>query len=194
VLLDVVLAEREHHGAETLVLTSASSKTAYGLAHLLRERPVRTVGLTSTSRREWVAGLGLYDEVLAYDDLGGLDAAAGAVLVDFTGDPSLLHAVRERLAGALVHAVLVGFTHDREASGAAAPPEPEQEFFFAPAEIARRGRGFARQYAEAWPSFAPVAARALRIERVTDGDGLLRVYRELLEGRADPAAGFIASL
>jgi hypothetical protein len=104
-----------------------------------------------------------------------------------------LDAVRERLAGALVRAILVGFTHDREAAGAA-PPGPEQEFFFAPAEIVRHGRGFARRYAEAWQGFAPVAERALRIERVTDGDGLVRVYRELLEGRADPAAGFVASL
>ena len=175
-------------------MTSASSKTAYGLAHRLRERPVRTVGLTSRSRQAWVSELGLYDEVLAYDDLGPLDAGGGAVLVDFTGDPSLLDAVRERLAGALVHAILVGFTHDREASDAVTPAGPEQEFFFAPGEIVRRGRGFAGAYAEAWRSFASVAERAVRIERITDGDGLLRVYRELLDGRADPAAGFIASL
>jgi hypothetical protein len=188
------LAEQEQHGAATVVLTSASSKTAYGLAHLLRERPVRTVGLTSPSRREWVTELGIYDEILAYDDLSGLEAGGGAVLVDFTGDPSLLGAVRERLGGALVHSTLVGFTHDREASDAATPAGPEEEFFFAPTEIERRGRGFAREYAQAWASFAPVAERVLRIERVTDGDGLVRAYRELLDGRADPAVGFVASL
>ena len=194
VLLDLALDEREFHGAETVILTSASSKTAYGLAHLLRDRPVRTVGLTSPSRRSWVADLGLYDQVLAYDDLSGLEAGGGAVLVDYTGDPALSGAVRERLAGALAHAILVGFTHDREASDAAAPAGPEQEFFFAPDEIVRRGRGFGLIYAEAWRSFAPVAERALRIEHVTDGDGLLRVYRELLEGRVDPAVGYIVSL
>ena len=50
------------------------------------------------------------------------------------------------------------------------------------------------RYAQAWQGFAPVAARAMRIERITGGDGLLRVYRELLEGRADPAAGYVVSL
>src|SRR5215218_7929261 len=60
------------NGARTIVLTSASSKTAYGLAHLLRERPVETIGLTSAARRAWVDGLGLYDAVLAYDGLSGL--------------------------------------------------------------------------------------------------------------------------
>jgi hypothetical protein len=34
----------------------------------------------------------------------------------------------------------------------------------------------------------------MRIERVTDGDQLLRVYRDLLEGRVDPGVGCIATL
>jgi len=65
VLLDQVLSEAGFNGARAVVLTSASSKTAYGLAHLLRERPVQTIGLTSAARRGWVDGLGLYDAVLA---------------------------------------------------------------------------------------------------------------------------------
>ncbi len=34
----------------------------------------------------------------------------------------------------------------------------------------------------------------MRIERVIGGDGLVRVYRDLPEGRADPAVGHVASL
>jgi hypothetical protein len=34
----------------------------------------------------------------------------------------------------------------------------------------------------------------MRIERVTGGDELVQVYRDLLEGRADPAVGYVASL
>jgi hypothetical protein len=180
VALDLVLADADG----TVVLTSASSKTAYGLAHLLRERAVPTVGLTSARHRDWVEGLGLYDAVVTYDDLHEL-RAPGAVLVDFAGDRALLRAVQERLGGP--RTILVGFTH-----GTAEPVAGEP--FFAPDEIVRRGREFGRRYAEAWRTFAPVAERTLRIERVTDGVELVRVYRDLLAGRADPAAGYVVSL
>jgi Protein of unknown function (DUF2855) len=133
--------------------------------------------------------LGLYDEVLGYDELGRLSAPGGAVLVDFAGDPALVDALRERLAGELARSILVGFTHDRQALHG-----PDEEFFFAPDEIVRRGRGFGQRLAEAWREFAPVAERVLRIERITDGDELLRVYRGLLEGRADPGTGYVVSL
>jgi Protein of unknown function (DUF2855) len=80
VLLDLVLSERGLGDARTVVLTSASSKTAYGLAHLLRGRHVETIGLTSGTRRAWVEGLGLYDAVMAYDEVGDLGARGDAVL------------------------------------------------------------------------------------------------------------------
>jgi hypothetical protein len=194
VVLDLMLAERGLDEVGTVVLTSASSKTAYGLAHLLRGRPVQTVGLTSAPRRDWVKGLGVYDEVLTYDEVSALRASGGAVLIDFAGDRAVVAAVHERLAGALTRSILVGFTHSRQESGEPPPAGPELEFFFAPDEIVRRGREFGQRYAEAWRAFAPVATRALRIERVTDGDELMRVYRELLDGSADPAAGYVVSL
>lgn len=83
VMLDLDLSENGL--PDTVVLTSASSKTALGLAHLLRGRPVRIAGLTSPQRTAWVEDLGLYDDVLGYDDLDRLDAGDDAVLVDFTG-------------------------------------------------------------------------------------------------------------
>jgi hypothetical protein len=172
------------------VLTSASSKTAYGLAHLLRERPVRTVGLTSPPRREWVEGLGVYDAVLTYRDAGALTVDGGVVVVDFAGDLELVRAVHDRLRGAVTRSVAVGFTHGREVGERA----PEQEFFFAPDEIMRRGNEFRHGYAEAWRSFAPFAARALRIEHIGDGDALVRAYRTLLAGDADPATAYVVSL
>jgi hypothetical protein len=193
-LLDLVLSEAGFDNARTVVLTSASSKTAYGLAHLLRERPVETVGLTSASRREWVEGLGLYDTVLAYEDLGEVRAPGGAVFVDFAGDRGLVRGVHEQLGDALQRSVLVGFTHHEAAADEASLPGPVPEFFFAPTEMAKRGRELADQYAGAWRDFAPVVQRTMRIERVADGDQLLRVYRDLLEGRVDPGVGCIATL
>jgi len=169
---------------------------------------VQTVGLTSAARLEWVEALGLYDAVLPYDAAGDLArgggagaddrrevaGGAGAVLVDFAGDAALLRRIHETLGYALVRSILVGFTHRRAPADEAPMPGPKPEFFFAPDEMVRRGRELGRRYAEAWPGFAPVVERALRIVRVEGGDELVRVYRELLEGRADPAAGHVVSL
>ena len=46
-LVDDFLAENEFFGAKRVLLSSASSKTAYGLAHLVHARGIRTIGLTS---------------------------------------------------------------------------------------------------------------------------------------------------
>jgi hypothetical protein len=194
VLLDQVLSERGLGGARTVVLTSASSKTAYGLAHLLRMRHLETIGLTSGTRRAWVEGLGLYDEVLAYDDVGDLGAPGSTVLVDFAGDRRLVRRLHEQLGDALERSILVGFTHRQLGADEAPLPGPVPEFFFAPDEMVRRGRELARRYAVAWQEFAPVVERTMRIERVTDGDQLVHVYRELLDGRTDPAVGYVVTL
>jgi hypothetical protein len=194
VLLDLVLSEGGFNAAPTVVLTSASSKTAYGLAHLLRARPVETIGLTSASHQDWVERLGLYNAVLSYDQLGELSAPGGAVLLDFAGDRTLIRKLHEQLGEELRRSLLVGFTHRQAEADEAPLPGPAAEFFFAPDEMARRGRELGQRYAAAWREFAHVAKRTMRIERVTDGAELVRIYRDLLEGRADPAVGYVVSI
>jgi len=116
------------------------------------------------------------------------------VLVDFAGDRALVRGVHEQLGATLVRSMIVGFTHWQADADEAPLPGPVPYFFFAPDEMARRGRELAERYAAAWRKFAPVAERTMRIERVTDGAELVGVYRDLLEGRADPAVGYVVSL
>ena len=194
VVLDSALAEDAWDGAATAILTSASSKTAFGLAHLLRCRSVQTIGLTSERHREWVASLALYDRVLTYAQAGDLDVTGGAVLVDFAGDRALVSTLHERLGHALMRSVLVGFTHREVVDDRLPSTGPATEFFFAPDEMARRGPDLARAYAEAWVGFAPLVDRAMRIERITDADALVAAYRALVHGRTDPAVGYVVSL
>src|ERR1700691_1299148 len=73
-LVDDFLSEHEFCGARRLILTSASSKTAFGLAHLLqaRHKQVEVVGLTSASNADFVRSLGCYDGVVTYDEITSL--------------------------------------------------------------------------------------------------------------------------
>jgi hypothetical protein len=194
VLLDLLLAEPEFTGIDTVVLTSASSKTAYGLAHLLSARPVTVIGLTSPSRRAWLSGRGLYDEVLDYGQLDRLQARGSAVVVDVAGDPELLARVHQRLGTSLRRSILVGFTRGRVRPDDDTLPGPAPEFFFAPDAMLRWRRELGRRYAEAWQGFAPVVEDMMRIVPLDDPDDLRRAYLDLLAGRVDPATGFVVTL
>ncbi len=59
--------------------------------------------------------------------------------------------------------------------------------------MVRRGRELGQRYAAAWKHFAPVAEREMPVERITRGDELVRIYRDLLAGQADPAVGYVVS-
>jgi hypothetical protein len=113
------------------------------------------------------------------------------VLIDFAGDWALVGRLHERLGSALRRSLLVGYTHRR---GDAVEPPASAVLYSTPAEIVRRGRSFATDYAEAWRGFAPVAERLLRIERLIGGAALTRAYGELLEGRADPGVAHVVEL
>ena len=60
------LAAEAWHGAGVVVLTSASSRTAYATAAAIREHddPPKVVGLTSSANMAFTTRLGLYDTVL----------------------------------------------------------------------------------------------------------------------------------
>src|SRR3954463_5689815 len=57
-------------GAETVVISSASSKTSYGTAFLLDD--IHRVGLTSEKNRAFTESLGCYDEVVTYDEVASM--------------------------------------------------------------------------------------------------------------------------
>ncbi|MFC8849270.1 DUF2855 family protein [Micromonospora sp. NPDC057141] len=123
-------------GAKSMVVTSASCKTALGMVDELRERGagITAVALTSARNKAFVERLGGYDEVLTYDAIGSAPVTAPAVLVDFTGSAPILGAVYEHFAPSLLSGVLIGLTHPDPADQAPPGlPDPQPAFFFTPA-------------------------------------------------------------
>jgi Protein of unknown function (DUF2855) len=66
-----------------VLLSSASSKTASAIAFLLASRGSAVIGLTSPRNEPFVRGLGVYDEVAAYD-----------AFIDVAGDERVRERVR----------------------------------------------------------------------------------------------------
>ncbi len=199
-LIDDLLGDAGDFGAEQIVVSSASSKTAIGVAHCARRRGARTVGLTSLANLGFVEGLDVYDEVRPYDDIDAL-ADSPSAFVDIAGNADVRLAAHRHLADGLRYSMTVGNTHwDHEAAMGAEPlPGPAPEFFFAPGQIAKRheewGRAeLDRRLAAAWHDYAGWAGTWLEFRDVRGAEAVTEVYRELLAGRSDPRAGFICSL
>ena len=73
-VIDDWLGDNDLFAATTVVLSSASSKTAIGVAHLMSMREgVHVVGLTSPGNVDFTTSLGCYDQVVTYADVGTLD-------------------------------------------------------------------------------------------------------------------------
>ncbi|MFD9704289.1 DUF2855 family protein [Lentzea sp. NPDC059081] len=188
-LLADKLADNDFFGARTVVLSSASSKTAFGTAQCLRAHGVRLVGLTSPRNVKFVESLGLYDTVLPYD--AAVDVAP-SVYLDFSGSADVRTTLHDRLGADLVKDISIGLTHQ------AASADPRSEFFFAPDQLRKRtadwgGDGFAQRFGEAWRAFTAQAGDWVGVARHSGPDGLAEVWRTVVRGEADPAKAAVIS-
>ncbi|MDO8365105.1 MAG: DUF2855 family protein [Actinomycetota bacterium] len=212
-VIDDMLADSGFLGG-CVVVSSASSKTAIGVAHLLSRRAgVRVVGLTSAANAEFVGELGCYHDVVTYDALAAGGTGSGlpvgtAAYVDIAGDATVTRAVHQHFGDRLVHSMIVGGTHwnaapptaGGEGEGAlSAMRGPSPQFFFAPTQIAKRthewGRdGLEARTTEAWTAYRDWADEWLHFHRAFGPAEVEHTYRELLAGRVDPRVGHVCTM
>jgi hypothetical protein len=199
-LIDDFLAEHGFFGGKTVLITSASSKTAMGLAYCLKQRGAdrpEIVGLTSKRNAGFVAGLGTYDRTVTYDAVGGPSAARGAVLVDIAGGEATLRAVHAALGDELKYSCRVGFTQWRDAAPVVEDlPGVRPVFFFAPDRVKARlsdwgQKEFATRVGAASAAFVADARRWLKLETHSGPEAIMVAYRTLLAGDARPDVGHI---
>ena len=207
-LIDDFLADSDFFGARTVILSSASSKTAYGTAFCLARRrgapgAVATVGLTSPGNAGFARSLGCYDEVLTYDEVATAVRLAPTVYVDFSGSAPVRTAVHQRLGDLLGYDCAVGATHWDALGGVPDLPGPAPVLFFAPAQGAKRvGEwgvdGFQQRLTTAWNAFMdPVTRAGDPWLTVVSGRGARAVeecYAALLDGSVPAAEGHVLSV
>ena len=198
-LAEDMLDDADNHCAEATVITSASAKTSIALAWCVRDRGTRAIGLTSAPNRDFVVGLGCYDQVATYDDIESLDGSTSAVVVDMAGDRAVLGRVHEHYGASLAFSLSVGATHHDAERSTDPLPGPAPEFFFAPGQIEKRnadwgpGQVMARMGTQ-WARFVAFTDDWLQIVRVDGPDAIAAAYDDVLNGRRSPADGLICSL
>ena len=197
-LIDDFLDENAFFGARSVIVSSASSKTSMGLAFQLHRRGrCEVIGLTSQKNRAFVEGLGCHHRVVAYEDVRSLPKVA-TVFVDMAGDGEVSGAVHSHFGDALRYSCQVGGTHWRNLAFGVELPGPAPVLFFAPDRLTKRladwgPQAFQRRLGEAWITFLPRLDSSMVVERDRGKDAMRRVYLDTLDGRADPAKGYIVS-
>ena len=200
-LIEYFMRSEDWFGAEQVILTSASSKTAMGLASVARRNSpqVRRIGLTSTGNVQFVKDSGLYDEVLAYDAVGAI-AKEASVTVDFAGNGKVLKELHIHFGDDLKYSCLVGATHvDERGAGLGVNddlPGPRPTLFFAPdhAVALFKQHGPERagaMVAESWHAFLEDAEGSIEIERHSGLGAARDVFVEMVGGKVDPAKGIV---
>jgi len=172
-LLDDYQAENSFFGAESIILSSASSKTAIGTAHLLAKRSehVSVIGLTSKANMAFVESLGCYDT-----------------------------RIHNHFGDNLKDSCMVGTTH-WHAFGRLNEtlPGPKPELFFAPSYAQERIKewgmdGFQKRVAQVWNDFIPSTTNWISLKQGQGQEALLNAYQALLTNMSNPAHGHILSL
>jgi hypothetical protein len=199
-MLDDFFEENTHFGARAVVIASASSKTAIGLAFLLaRNASCDLIGLTSSANVPFVKGLGCYDRVLPYDGIETLAAGVPIAFVDMSGNGSVIGALHRHFRDAMKHSCVVGATHWERRGGEEELPGPPPTLFFAPAQIEKRAQewgpgGLEERFAAAWGPFVESVAKWMTVVEHRGPDAVRRAYLDTLGGRARPDEGHILSL
>lgn len=134
------LREAAWFSAEQVVIVSASSKTGLGLASALKrdQTSPKTVGITAPKNRDFVIGLGLYDQVVTYDEIERTLSQRPSVVVDMAGSGTVLGRVHRHLGEAMLHSISVGLTHWDEVGGGTGIIRERSEMFFVPGIIQER--------------------------------------------------------
>ncbi len=199
-LIEYFLRGADWFGAEQLVVTSASSKTALGLASVARQSSpgVKRIGLTSRGNAAFVEATGLYDAVVAYDDLERVPVLR-SVSVDFAGNAELLGRIHRYFEDALAHSALVGMTHIEARStfgGGEALPGPKPALFFAPDHAvaffkAHGPEEGGKLVAAAWHEFLKAADGTVAIERLPGLAAARDTFAAMVAGQIDPAKGIV---
>ena len=186
------------YGAKQVVVISASSKTSIGLAYALHddETAPPAIGMTSSRNLDLVNSLGLYDSAITYDAIEELDANVPTVIVDMSGNSSVLGRLHSHLGDNMIHCVNVGITH-WEATGENSDINAERsEFFFAPSHIQMRvkdwgAEGFDEKTANFIQATVMKSRSWLKLRTLQGLDGLESVYADVCAGTVAPDEGIV---
>lgn len=195
------LLDNDWFGAEQVIVISASSKTAIGTAIALHDdaNAPKSVALTSPSNMKMVRDLMLYNDIFSYEELEKIDRSKKSVIIDMSGNGSVLSTLHHHLADNMIFCSNVGVTHYDDNNMGPEFIRERSAMFFAPGHIQKRtaewGPGvFEGKAFDFWKNAAGRSQGWLTTECINGLDETGPVYNELLTGRVAPSRGLVVEV
>ena len=195
------LQHKGWHGAEQVLVISASSKTSIGLGYALSadDNAPTSIGLTSSNNKDWVDSLAIYDRTVSYDALTEIDASIPTVIVDMSGNAELLAKLAEHLQDNLNFCLNVGLTHWQSAGQSSAIPAERREFFFAPSHIQMRIKDWGpAEFEQKSSGFVLDASKKsaswVELQTLNGVEDLANIYADVCNGTLAPEKGLVIQI
>ncbi|MDT4817011.1 hypothetical protein FQZ97_500760 [compost metagenome] len=199
------LEDNAFFGAKQVVVSSASSKTAFGTAFCLgRREGLQLIAATSEGNRAFVEALGCYDRTVAYGEIATLAADVPTLYVDFAGHDALRATVHHHFGESLVYDCYAGSAQKTEFLGdTSALPGPTPKLYFAPVQIRKRNADWGpqevnRRFNDAQGRFiAELSRPGNRWMTLAQGRGFAHaqaVIADLHAGRVDPREAHVVRI
>jgi hypothetical protein len=200
------LQDNNFFGAQQLLVSSASSKTAYGTAFCLQgAENIELVGLTSARNKAFTEALGCYQRVVTYDELEQQPASTRTVYLDFAGDTSLRERVHRHFGDALTYDCVAGSAQNSDPTHLRVPglPGPEPKLYFAPVQIAKRNKDWGhdqvnKRFGETQRAFIQRVANPskpwMKLVEHKGFDAAAALLKDMAEGRVNPSDGHVVLL
>lgn len=205
------LNEMKYRGANTVLISSASSKTAFILAYRILKRRtaskgslnVKIIGLTSSSNVAFTKRLGFYDEVYTYKQMEQTKSVVDGeyLYVDVSGNKSLNADISSIISPFLT--ITLGMTSVEEGDAGKITGHKgnseDHESFFMPEWLAVRlkeltGRGVKQLQRTAWAELMEDCSSWVKMEHSTGDQTVLKSYEKTLKGKVGPDVGQMFSL
>lgn len=133
------LLENDFFKAGQVIISGASSKTAYGSAFCFSDHAdTKLAGLTSSRNKAFVERLGCYQAVVTYDDLETIDSSVPTLYIDFSGDVDLRSRVHRHFGNNLVHDCYAGSASNLNFLEESTDNQSKTRFFFAAIHYRKR--------------------------------------------------------
>ena len=201
-VLSDFLQDQNFFNARQIIIGSASSKTAFGLAYFLKQSADfqgELIGITSPSNMGFTQELNMYDTLHAYDEHGHLNGQKPAVFVDMSGNGDLTHALHHHYGAQMVSSIKVGATHWQDFTTHEALPGATPEFFFAPTQIEKRNKewGPGVLFEKAYTASIELAGAiqdTIAIDFIVSAESVAAQWQALVQNEIGPKRGLMASL
>ncbi len=200
------LQDESYLGASQVIIVSASSKTAIGLAQGLADtnKAPKIIGLTSSKNTDFVTKLGCYDQVISYDQLSSINSNLKTVMVDMAGSREILGTLHGSLGDNMLKCYTVGMTHwDNEVTAEDALGQAmlrdRTEFFFAPAHIQKRFKdwgyeGYNQRTNEFMTKRSNQSKDWMSVIEIDGIENFIETYNKIVAGDINPKEGIIVKI